>query len=207
MNARTLTKSIFSICCLALASYQVSAFAKDEPKPRVKPIFEQFDLNADNYFSRDECVLNRLVAFHKTDADRNGTVTLEEYQARSKKIFKDYDHDGNGSVNMSEFVEFWVSAKGQAGKEVKTLAKQATGVRNMKSIFDQVDLNGDGKISPAEGVASRRARFKLMDVNANGSLDMDEVISGRYQLFKLMDTAGNNTLISADFAMTCGRVD
>jgi len=65
--------------------------------------------------------------FNKIDADKNGSISLEEYKAKSKtpeqadKKFKKLDADKNGSVSLEEFS----AAKPKKPKKQKPAAKAA----------------------------------------------------------------------------------
>lgn len=65
--------------------------------------------------------------FNKLDADKNGSISLEELKAKSKtpeqadKKFKKLDADKNGSVSLEEFS----AAKPKKPKKQKPAAKAA----------------------------------------------------------------------------------
>lgn len=58
-----------------------------------------------------------------------------------KSVFKKYDSDGNGYLNLKEFILFLV----RLGKHVKELRKISS--ETASAVFALIDKNGDGKIN------------------------------------------------------------
>ena len=78
-------------------------------------MIEQFDANQDGSVTQDEIDQVRTARFTEFDADGNGSLSLEEYQAlwldamRERMVdrFQDLDDDGDAIVTVEEFVEPW----------------------------------------------------------------------------------------------------
>ena len=87
--------------------------------------------------------------FQKFDTNRDGKVSLEEYKAAARaldraigeaeavKAFRVMDIDGDGFIDLNEFMEMF-NGEGRI-KETE-----------IKNAFQVFDLNGDGKISAEE---------------------------------------------------------
>jgi Ca2+-binding EF-hand superfamily protein len=92
---------------------------------------EQLDLNKDGAVTQDEVDQFRNGQIAKYDADKNGTLSLQEYQnlwldqmrERMVRAFQEHDADGNGQVTADEFN------------------------KRFAGLVERMDRNGDGKIS------------------------------------------------------------
>lgn len=56
-------------------------------------------------------------------------------------------------------------------------AEGHTGGMQMRPDFDEIDTNGDGRITPAEMTAHMQARFDAADTDGDGLLSRDEMVS------------------------------
>ncbi|MDH3716985.1 MAG: EF-hand domain-containing protein [Planctomycetota bacterium] len=86
--------------------------------------------------------------FKIMDTDEDGKVTLEEFQAFYKEVFKKKDKNGDGVLDEEEFAN--------------------------PDAFEFTDKNKDGKIDPAEDEALRAHHFKKLDQNGDQHLTLDE---------------------------------
>jgi Ca2+-binding EF-hand superfamily protein len=72
---------------------------------------ERYDANKDGKLSQEEIDSNRAQWLKDFDADKNGTLSLQEFQALWLKArnddmvreFQDFDRDGNGQVALEEY--------------------------------------------------------------------------------------------------------
>lgn len=97
--------------------------------------------------------------FHDYDANGDGVVTKEEFEARSAANFKDADVHHKGAITFDEFQDF-------ARKQMEKRRQEM-----MKHHFDEMDTNHDGKVSAEEFKAASDKMFNWMDTNHDNKLD------------------------------------
>jgi Ca2+-binding EF-hand superfamily protein len=76
-------------------------------------LFESFDANGDGRLTQIEIDEVRQGRLHEFDADNNGSLSLDEYQAlwmsvmRERMVdrFQAHDDDGDGQITVEEFAE------------------------------------------------------------------------------------------------------
>lgn len=95
------------------------------------------------------------------DLDKDGKVTLSEFQqVRANGILR-LDADKDGKITRAE---------------AKPLADRApNGAAMVDRIWTRLDANKDGVITRAEIDAGAKRRFELGDTNKDGSLSKDEI--------------------------------
>lgn len=98
----------------------------------------------------------------KADLDRDGRLSLQEYQASRSSALLGRDSDGDGRVSASE----WAAGgfKGAANRPRRDPAKA----------FARFDSNQDGYLDRSEIGNLVARRFARADVNGDGSLTRDE---------------------------------
>jgi hypothetical protein len=77
----------------------------------VSELTERYDGNKDGKISQDEIDANRKAWHEEFDADKNATLSLDEFQALWLKArrdwmvreFQEFDRDGNGQVTLDEY--------------------------------------------------------------------------------------------------------
>lgn len=97
-------------------------------------LFETFDTNQDGRLTQDEINAARQGQLNRFDADKNGQLSLAEYQAlwadamreRMVRNFQAHDRDGDGNVTVEEFQ------------------------RRFNDLVSEHDQNGDGAITRDE---------------------------------------------------------
>jgi Ca2+-binding EF-hand superfamily protein len=126
------------------------------------------------------------------DADGDGMISLQEFQAAGNAMFARLDADGDGRVSAEE----WAAARpgrGWADGERRGQREAGAGPRGedravhraermaqyRAARFANLDADGDGYVSRAEFDEARMARFNALDVNGNGVIDADELPQAR----------------------------
>ncbi|MGD9508102.1 MAG: EF-hand domain-containing protein [Geminicoccaceae bacterium] len=130
------TKLIIATALVGGAAFAtVPAIAGGGPRgPGGSGLIKQFDTNDDGKLTQAEIDAARQARLEQFDADKNGALSLEEYQAlwldamqrAMVRAFQANDADGDGSVTIVEF--------------------QA----RFADIVEDLDRNGDGEITRDE---------------------------------------------------------
>ena len=107
-----------------------AAFAQNRPQLSRKQIIESADENQDGRIDRIEFLHRMKEAFFFVDANKDGYVTLEEYQqaiqGADPQRFARADRNQDGKVSMEEFL------------------------KAINTDFDAADKNGDGVLDTTE---------------------------------------------------------
>lgn len=106
--------------------------------------------------------------FDKLDADSNGTISREEFDAHRASMFSKADADANGSLNAEEMERL---------HDLRHAERRAAMHARMMS---RLDKDGDGEISQAELNVMAEKRFSRMDADGDGALTKDEMRKGHH---------------------------
>ncbi|MEM8536631.1 MAG: calcium-binding protein [Pseudomonadota bacterium] len=103
------------------------------------------------------------VDFDQLDLNQDGSVTMEEMQARRDARFTTTDTDGDGGLSVAEIV---AAAEGRAAARAERM-------------IERLDANGDGILQQVEmqtdRAAGRAARmFERADANGDGAISAAE---------------------------------
>jgi Ca2+-binding EF-hand superfamily protein len=98
-------------------------------------------------------------AFDRVDANRDGKVTLPEFEPLARKRLAKIDSDGDRSVTAAE-----IEARMQQALE-----------RRRDRIMALLDANKDGAITEAELDKVVEAMFNKADTDSDGGLTMPEI--------------------------------
>ncbi len=99
----------------------------------------------------------RFMMLYDTDGD--GKVTVKEINDDQSRIFTAMDIDNDNSLSTDE-----MKRRGRSLQSYRTT-----------TLFDLLDVNGDGKLSIAEVQAPTRRWFKRYDANKDGVMDAGEM--------------------------------
>lgn len=100
------------------------------------------------------------------DTDKDGKVSLSEYEAGRQMMFGRLDADGNGAVTFAELDA--MAQKMGDDPRAQMMIKRMDALK-------AADANGDQAISADEYKAAVDAEFKNLDKNADGFLTADEM--------------------------------
>lgn len=101
------------------------------------------------------------------DTDKDGKVSLSEYEAGRQMMFGRIDADGNGSVSFAEIDAMMQRMQGDDPR--------AQMMQKRMEALKAADTNGDQAISADEFKAATDAEFKTLDKNGDGFLTTDEM--------------------------------
>ncbi len=159
----------------------------------MKRRFEALDTNRDGKLAADELPPERKDAILRADANKDGTVTVEEFAARPRQFlvrrveaeFKAIDADSDGKLTKAEVdaargkptLLLLADADKDGAVTKQELAKAFASRSGQVSdrVFEALDADKDGKISAAEWQASGERRFARLDRNKDGAVTADEL--------------------------------
>lgn len=148
-----------------------------EVQAKVAEHFKKADANGDGFVTKTEADATRAAMkaqwaerreerrderFAALDADKNGSLSKEEYSARPPRPEgRDGDHK-RGDDGMH---------RGHGGKHAM---HHGGGMRMGGMWFERADANKDGKVSLAEASAGALAMFDRADANKDGTISPEE---------------------------------
>ena len=151
---------LLTIAALAMVAPNASAQpkAKDEGKP----------------LARSQFIAEMDAEFRKTDADKNGQLTLPEIvqhqkmqaatqgEARNRAAFTLLDSDKNGQLSKAEFAK------------IATPAPAA----DAQPVLSRMDSNRDSQVSLVEHRTATLANFDRLDADKDGNVTPAEMNAG-----------------------------
>lgn len=109
--------------------------------------------------------------FATLDADGNGQITLEDFEATRAARFAEIDGDGDGALSEAELM---AHAQAQANDRAAQMATR---------MIDRMDANDDGVLQPEEMQDARgdglARRFDRLDADEDGAISEDEFQAAR----------------------------
>jgi Ca2+-binding EF-hand superfamily protein len=137
-----MSKPLTIAACLTLAvALPSAAFAVDANGNKMEQAFKKADKDHDGKLTREEAKALPRVAknFDQIDADKDGTVSLDEIYASAKRIAKE--------IEAKDKAKFEAADKDHDG----TLDREeAKAFPRISKNFDKIDANKDGKLSQDE---------------------------------------------------------
>lgn len=175
-------KSIF-IGFLATAIILPTTTFAFQDKAKVKQDrFTQIDTNGDGTVDFAEFMTHAEMRAEKRGTKvkrgghgRHGVRVMRGNRGAHKKPI---DINGDGSISLEEFSKPTLDA----------LTKMAN--KRLKSRFEDLDRNEDGKLSKAEQERPMRKRFERMDENEDGKLSKQEIAQSRRAMHKNKTSGG-----------------
>ena len=175
--------------------------------------------------------------FQEIDADRDGRVSRNEYLAYGRRQFVVLDRDRDGRITRAEFEA--ALAGNAAPPPAERPPARSPGLRppvqdpQLRAAFDRIDRDRDGFITAAELDAARLETFQQMDINGDNRLTREEMVAARGEaagarfaeldadkngfvtrrefldagraIFRAADANGDGKLSFEEFARTGGR--
>ncbi len=99
------------------------------------------------------------------DGDKDGKISLVEYETGRQSMFSRIDADGNGALSFAELDDAAAKADG----------RMAQMMQSRIAAIKAGDTNGDQSISADEYKAVVDAEFAKLDANSDGFVTADEL--------------------------------
>lgn len=134
----------------------------------IKKVFQRFDKNKDGKISIDEL------------KDVIGALSPNASQEETKSMMKEFDLDGNGYIDLDEFVALFQLKQEDGGDN------NNSEIRDLKEAFDLYDLDRNGRISANElhsvmknlgekcSVQDCKRMISKVDSDGDGCVDFEE---------------------------------
>jgi len=116
-----------------------------------------------------------MSSFRAMDANSDGKISMEEHTAAAKKMFDAMDANHDGKMTAAEM---------SAAHEKVTGRKAAPGEKTAAEKIRVVDSNNDGVMTAGEHEAASKRMFDVMDMNRDGFLSPAEFDVGHAPLKK-----------------------
>ncbi|SDZ93076.1 hypothetical protein [Rubrimonas cliftonensis] len=101
---------------------------------------------------------------------------VEAQESGVAAAFADADQNGDGALNVDEYVAHFVSLFGGVDADRDGRVSQADVPQVDPARFGAADANGDGYVSLGEAVAERMGLFFDIDSNRDGALSVEEIM-------------------------------
>jgi len=109
------------------------------------------------------------------DTNGDGVITREEFHAARERLFGRLDRNGDGYIDHADM----------SGR----LAGRQKAQERLAELVEQLDADGDGRVSKAEFVDGPTPLFDLADTDHNGELSRDEVAAAKAKIAQRRGTS------------------
>ena len=162
----------FGFCAImmtvALAPH--TGYAQEKPAVQEKD-FEKTDANKSGSIGLEEFRGRMIVVFKALDLDKDDFIELAEVPSDRRYLFPDVDSDNNGRVDRTEFIAYTIPR------------------------FRESDANKDGLLTPEEVEAADQleyetnapSAFELTDQNGDGEVNKKEYRVRMMVVFEILD--------------------
>ncbi|MGE0151385.1 MAG: EF-hand domain-containing protein [Reyranellaceae bacterium] len=110
--------------------------------------------------------------FSRIDTDGDGAISKVEFEASRDKMFQKLDANSDGAFTKEEATasaEAWRKKAAEAGRTASP-EREAKHKERAEKMFNDLDLDKDGKISKAEFNAAGEKLFARFDTNGDGKI-------------------------------------
>ena len=144
-------------------------------------LFHAADKNNDNFIDRSELAGSGIAeeTFAQADTDHDGRLSVGEFMALRRAIFRVADIDHDDTLSLVEFELLivmeqvgWTDRNRNGRIELSELKD------SLVKAFEQLDTDHDGRLAPAEAAFMPAAEFKTFDKNHDGQLTVEEFVAG-----------------------------
>lgn len=139
-----------------------------ERRASLKRWFARMDADGDGQLTRREFIEARrrlrggpARRFGRLDANRDGAISFNELLDRRADQMQLIDRDKDGRVSRREFLAGGPRDRARLARRVR--------------LFERLDADGDGYITPLEHGLALKSWFSRLDANADGRLTRQEI--------------------------------
>lgn len=183
---KNLTRCVTAMSMLLLTA---TSFGQDTPKgdgpgSRMKGRMQQ---KGEGRPDMAGAMAQRLPLMMALDADKDGIISAAEIENAPKALAK-LDKDGDGTLSPEELRPDFAAIAGEGGLPGgQRTGGSGMGKEMMGRMFEQRDINKDGKLSGDEIPERMRENLPRVDENNDGAIDKSEMEKA---MAKMADRAG-----------------
>lgn len=172
-------KTVFTaLAAVMVASVAVPAIAAQDGKkrhggPRIERMMERFDANKDGTVELEEIAARRAEMFESADADNSGTLNAEELSMMSEihKAERQKARAEKRADREKERKEMRAERKGKKGEDRRSDRRGGPGL-------ERLDTDKNGEVSVEEFAAMEAKMFERFDRNGDKKIDITDFYRG-----------------------------
>jgi hypothetical protein len=178
---KLISASLFISLCLFLAGVLSAVAAGTEG-------VMQGDSDKDGTLTCSEAKNLAAERFTAMETSKDNRLSMDEMETGMAGLHKAMDSNGNGTVDVREYVSYW------CGSTPQNLEASAHG--NKQPQFSKMDTNRNGTVSAGECQALWAVRFRIADEKRDGRLTSQEYLQSLVLWFADMDP-NRDSLVTA----------